>query len=132
MTLHFEQSPGSPPGGPAGATSPRVDDDVGGHAALVCAACGQRITDDAHRIEKAGSHEHTFVNPGGFVHHIGCFGFATGCSYLGAPETSFSWFPGYSWQIAHCSNCRAHLGWIFRAKDDRFHGLRVEALRRES
>ena len=42
----------------------------------------------------AGAHEHTFVNPGGFVHHIGCFNAAPGCIYLGPTETAFSWFPG--------------------------------------
>ena len=27
----------------------------------------------------------------------------------------FSWFPGYTWQIIHCSECYSHLGWEFRA-----------------
>jgi hypothetical protein len=114
-------------------TTPEVVDDrgrSGGRGSLVCAACGQRITDDAHRIEQGGAHEHTFVNPGGFVYRIGCFGVATGCSYRGSPETAFSWFPGWSWQIAACASCRAHLGWIFRAEGESFHGLIAEALRR--
>jgi len=34
--------------------------------ALVCAACGHRISDDDHRIEMSGAHEHTFVNPAGY------------------------------------------------------------------
>ena len=70
------------------------------------------------------------MNPGGFVHHLGCFGYAEGTSYLGTPESAFSWFPGYSWQIADCSACRAHPA--VRAKDDQAHGFRVAALRRES
>lgn len=31
----------------------------------------------------------------------------------GAPCTQFSWFPGYAWQIAACSQCNGHLGWKF-------------------
>jgi hypothetical protein len=34
---------------------------------LVCAACEHAITDDASRIDMAGAHEHTFVNPAGAV-----------------------------------------------------------------
>lgn len=123
--------PGAGVGVGAGATAihPDVDDDIGGHGPLVCASCGQRITDDDHRIERGGGHEHSFVNPGGFVHHIACFGVATGCSYRGEPETAFSWFPGFSWQIAECGACHAHLGWLFRSHDDSFHGFIVSALR---
>jgi len=95
-----------------------------------CATCDHRITEEAYRIEIAGAHEHTFVNPGGFVHHIGCFVAAPGCVHVGTPETAFSWFPGYSWQIASCARCRAHLGWIFRCAPEQFHGLRLVALRR--
>jgi hypothetical protein len=106
-----------------------ADDDTGGRGPLVCATCGQRITDEDHRVERGGGHEHTFVNPGGFVYHVACFAVATGCSYAGDPETAFSWFPGYSWQIAACGACRALLGWQFRSSDDVFHGLIVEAIR---
>ena len=38
---------------------------------LVCIACGHLISADHHRIEIHGAHEHTFVNPGGFVHQWG-------------------------------------------------------------
>lgn len=101
-----------------------TDDD-----ALRCAACEHRVTSLHHRIEIAGAHEHTFVNPGGFVHRIGCFVIAPGCIHVGDTETAFSWFPGWSWQIALCARCRAHLGWVFRCSGQRFHGLIVSALR---
>lgn len=78
-----------------------------------------------------GSHEHTFVNPGGFVHHIGCFAAAPGCAYLGSTESAFSWFPGWTWQIAACARCRAHVGWIYRNAGAQFHGLILAALRAE-
>src|SRR5882724_1382478 len=95
--------------------------------ALRCAACDHRITHEDYRIEMAGAHEHTFVNPHGIVHHIGCFVHAPGCAYTGATETAFSWFPGWTWQVAACAHCRAHLGWIYRNAGEQFHGLIVAA-----
>ncbi len=103
--------------------------DTDAHA-LVCAVCDHRITQDSYRIEVAGAHEHTFVNPHGIVHHLGCFALAPGCVHLGATETAFSWFPGWTWQIAVCARCRAHLGWIYRNAGEQFHGLVTAALRR--
>jgi hypothetical protein len=100
-----------------------------GERALLCAACGHRITDEDYRIEMAGAHEHTFVNPAGFVHHIGCFSTAPGCIHLGSTEAAFSWFPGWTWQVAACSRCRAHLGWIYRNAGEQFHGLITTAIR---
>lgn len=101
----------------------------GGDDALRCAVCDHRITDAAYRIEQAGAHAYTFVNPAGIVHHIGCFAAAPGCVHVGATETAFSWFPGWSWQVAACARCRAHLGWIFRCAGQQFHGLILAALR---
>ncbi len=97
---------------------------------LVCAACAHPITRDDYRIEMAGAHEHTYVNPHGIVHHLGCFALAPGCAHAGTPETAFSWFPGWSWQIAQCARCRTHLGWLYRNAGEQFHGLIVAALRR--
>ena len=109
-------------------TVDKTADDDGEHA-LVCVVCEHRISDTDHRIEMAGAHEHTFVNPNGIVHHIGCFDAAPGCGYIGDTESAFSWFPGWTWQIAVCSRCRAHVGWIFRNAGEQFHGLVVAALR---
>jgi len=110
-------------------TAPTVPTDA--RPALVCAACGHRITDDDYRIAVNGTHEHTFVNPGGFVHRIGCFVAAPGCAYVGATETAFTWFPGFTWQVAVCARCRAHVGWIYRCAGEQFHGLVIAALRRD-
>jgi hypothetical protein len=96
--------------------------------AILCRACGLRITEEAYRIAVQDRHEHTFVNPGGFAYHIGCFALAPGCIELGSPETYFSWFPGHSWQIVHCASCRQHLGWRFRCAGDSFHGLVLDRL----
>ena len=119
MLLDRERDRRSAPGGVAGEAS-----------ALVCVACGHRITDDASRITMSGAHEHTFVNPGGFVHHLGCFHPALGCAHVGPTEAAFSWFPGWTWQIAVCASCRAHVGWIYRNAGEQFHGLVLAALRR--
>ncbi|HUJ57662.1 MAG TPA: cereblon family protein [Kofleriaceae bacterium] len=110
-------------------TSPSSRGDDADRDALRCAACDHVITDPAYRIEMSGAHEHSFVNPGGFVHHIGCFAAAPGCIHLGDPEAAFSWFPGWTWQLAACARCRAHLGWIYRNAGEQFHGLIVRMLR---
>lgn len=96
---------------------------------LVCAACERRISHADYRIEVAGAHAHTCVNPDGFVHHLGCFAVATGLAYLGPTETGFSWFPGFTWQLAHCATCDRHLGWIYRCAGESFHGLVLDRLR---
>ncbi len=99
------------------------------HDALRCVVCDHEITDAASRTERGGAHEHTFVNPHGIAHHIGCFVSAPGCGHRGATETAFSWFPGWSWQVAVCGRCNTHLGWIFRCSGEQFHGLILAALR---
>lgn len=106
-------------------TTTRVPDDD----ALRCAGCGHRITDRAYRSEQSGAHEHTFVNPAGYMFRIGCFVAAPGCVYVGAPSEAFSWFPGWRWQVAVCGRCHAHVGWIFRLAAGQFHGLILSALR---
>ena len=104
---------------------------AGDDGELRCAVCEHRITAAAHRVERGGAHEHTFVNPGGFVHRIGCYVAAPGCIHVGDTQSAFSWFPGWTWQLALCARCRAHLGWIFRCAGEQFHGLIVTAIRGE-
>ncbi len=105
------------------------NDDDNDDDALRCAVCDHRISESTDRVERGGAHAHTFVNPHGIAHHIGCFAQAPGCVELGDIETAFSWFPGWSWQIAICGRCHTHLGWIFRLGDEQFHGLILAALR---
>lgn len=106
-----------------------AEDDAGEDRALVCTVCEQRITDESHRTEKGGGHEHTFVNPGGFVHRVRCFAAASGVAAIGAAESAFSWFPGYTWQVLDCSRCRVHIGWVFRCAGDGFYGLVADRLK---
>ncbi|MDQ3368069.1 MAG: cereblon family protein, partial [Myxococcota bacterium] len=109
-------------------TSPDAGAPTGDDDALRCTVCDHRITERAYGSERAGAHEHTFVNPGGIVHTIGCFVAAPGCGHVGPAETAFSWFPGWSWQVAVCAQCRTHVGWAFRCPPEQFHGLIRAAL----
>src|SRR5262249_6046751 len=96
---------------------------------LRCAACSHAITTERARIEVAGAHVHTFVNPAGQEFTIGCFGEAPGCIGVGEVSTFWSWFSGYAWQAAACARCGAHLGWLSRSADRAFAGLILSALR---
>ncbi|HTJ45031.1 MAG TPA: cereblon family protein [Kofleriaceae bacterium] len=126
----LEARPGPAQGPRAGRdTKPRDEDGSDDDDALVCTACEHRITSRDLREERAGAHEHTFVNPGGFVHHLGCFAAASGCVHVGGRETAFSWFPGWTWQIAECARCRTHMGWLFVCEHEQFHGLLLAKLR---
>lgn len=91
--------------------------------AVRCAACGLAIAKRSDRMEMSGAHEHTFVNPSGVVFQVACFREAAGCVEVGDEEATFTWFPGWTWQIAICARCRAHLGWKFRLSPDAFWGL---------
>lgn len=96
---------------------------------ILCSNCRHIITYPAERIEKIGSHHHTFANPHGIVYEIGCFRSAGGCGYAGPISNEFSWFGGFSWRVAICSQCLTHLGWLFLSSDaERFHGLILDRL----
>lgn len=97
---------------------------------LLCRACDQRITPDAARIPVGQQHEHTFTNPHGFVFHIGCFDDAPGVLEEGQPESRWSWFSGYAWQIVICQQCRWQLGWYF-SNGNGFYGLILDRLHAE-
>jgi len=82
---------------------------------LYCFVCGEPVTRVELRIAILGSHRHTFTNPGGFVYEIGCFAEAEGCEEAGEPTEVFTWFPGYAWHFAFCSDCGTHLGWAYQS-----------------
>jgi hypothetical protein len=107
-----------------------VADELGPGRALVCSACGRRITTPAARIEVGGSHEHDCVNPHGWRWRIGCFAAAEGLVPEGAPESTWSWFPGFTWQIERCAACGQLMGWHYRSgTEPAFHGLILAHLR---
>ncbi|MCX8043959.1 MAG: cereblon family protein [Desulfobacterota bacterium] len=88
-------------------------EDTWGDERLLCRACGQTITSPRERIDIAGAHRHTFVNPAGIVYEIGCFRNAVGCAFVGPATREWSWFAGYSWKIVVCGACLTHLGWLY-------------------
>lgn len=90
---------------------------------LHCAACSAVISNLANAIEINGSHHHHCTNPHGFDFHVGCFNEALGCSISGEREHADSWFPGFLWRYASCSECQQHLGWYFDHSEAYFYGL---------
>jgi hypothetical protein len=106
------------------ATAPHDDTSAETREAIVCRQCLHGITASAERTLVNGAHTHTFANPEGIVFEIGCYREAWGCGYLGPASPEFTWFAGYVWRIAVCSNCLTHLGWRFSSPDGHvFHGL---------
>jgi hypothetical protein len=96
---------------------------------LVCAACFAVVTRASERIVVHDRHEHTFLNPAGYVYRIGCYASAPGAGPFGAPSDDYAWFEGYSWQMAVCLACAEHLGWLFSGAGACFWGLIVDRLR---
>jgi len=118
-------------GEPAGA-APDVDvvdeTDDEPHRIVVCAACGEHVADADARIEVSGRHQHTCVNPAGYVYRIGCFSSARGCVGQGEWSDYYAWFDGYYWQIACCGRCSIHIGWAFTGEGADFHGLILDRI----
>lgn len=111
--------------------APRATEETRGEERRVvrCAACDHALTDENARTEKDGKHRHDFVNPSGLAFRIACYRDAPGCVEIGEAETFWSWFSGYSWRIASCAECAAHLGWSYRGRDDAFFGLIVDRIK---
>ena len=103
---------------------------------IYCGTCSAVIGRDSDRIQINGSHEHSCTNPYGFTFHIGCFRDALGCDIAGSPEAADSWFMGFQWRIAACSECQRHLGWYFDravpgADNAFFYGLILNRIQRD-
>ncbi len=97
---------------------------------IVCRQCLQRLTRPGERTTVNGSHKHTFANPSGVVFEIGCYRMASGIALIGPPSYEFPWFAGHSWQIAICSTCQSHLGWLFSGQGgSQFFGLILDRLK---
>lgn len=125
--LHLESRWKFKPGHvPVAGEQDQRDDQV--ERPLVCARCGHEITSSQARIEVAGLHQHSQVNPHGYIWEFRCFSSAPGCVGRGPFTGEFSWFAGMNWQLAHCAKCQLHLGWRFESasgESSGFHGLIV-------
>ena len=91
---------------------------------LRCKHCGAPISQMKHVFSVTGTSgtAGNYVNAYGVNHQtitLRSVDYDVLC--VGQPETKESWFPGYSWQIAHCPICFEHLGWKYQSvgiKDD--------------
>jgi hypothetical protein len=114
------------------ADAPEVDVDVVDEdepdvgRTFVCARCRAEITSVDAKLQMSGAFEHILCNPHGHVFRIGCFSEAPGAASAGEANAFFTWFPGYSWRVAICRSCLAHLGWSYG--DEAFWGLVLDAL----
>jgi hypothetical protein len=101
-------------------------------AAIRCRACDFVVTTGRQRISVQGAPEHRFMNPGGFLFHIGCFAEALGCVIVGPASPEYPWFPGMLWRLALCGGCQVHLGWHFRGDEGAgFFGLILDRIKEE-
>jgi hypothetical protein len=96
---------------------------------ILCRFCHAAITTRRAELEIDRHHQHRFINPSGVQYLIGCFTLAPGCDITGSATNEYSWFKGFSWQLARCSDCGEHLGWFYQqAESTQFFGLIVEKL----
>lgn len=116
---------------------PELQQDLRLHHALprrelvLCRFCHAPITSIREEIVVDQRHQHRFSNPHGHEFLIGCFRQAPGCDISGPASSHFSWFEGYAWQLALCTDCGEHLGWFYQhGERDQFHGLIVDKLAR--
>ncbi|WP_062270807.1 cereblon family protein [Endozoicomonas arenosclerae] len=90
---------------------------------IICLSCKHPITHGDSALSVMGSHQHTQCNPAGIFFQFSCYNQASGCLVTGEATAEFSWFPGYFWQFACCSDCGTHLGWFFSGGKPNFFGL---------
>lgn len=96
---------------------------------ILCRFCHAAITSKHEELTIGGNHQHCFINPNGFQFLIGCFTLAPGCDISGPATDEFTWFKGYVWQTARCSDCGEHLGWLYQnGEAKQFFGLIIDKL----
>ena len=93
-----------------------------------CQFCTAPVTRQSAQTAVDGAHRHRFTNPHGFRYTIVCYREAPGCALHGEPVAEFTWFPGYSWQLALCGSCQEHLGWYYQRHQHFFYGLIADKL----
>jgi len=109
-----------------------VEDEANDRRSFVyCAMCSNVLARAEDRIEVSGSHAHQFTNPFDVEFHIGCYSDALGCSISGQRVAADTWFPGFQWRYAHCSECHRHLGWYFDQAEVFFYGLILDRIQHD-
>ncbi len=101
-----------------------LDDGKNDRSFVFCAACSAVLGHSKDAININGSHQHFCTNPHGIDFNVRCYSDALGCAISGQPTAADSWFAGYSWRFATCSDCNTHLGWLFEnSSNNHFYGL---------
>jgi hypothetical protein len=90
---------------------------------ILCANCLANITSQEFLFFVDGRNVFRFTNPSGITFLIRLFSKAVGSVEKEIPTEQFSWFPGFSWNFAHCQKCETHLGWKYYSRDKNFFGL---------
>jgi len=103
-------------------------DDKDDKQKILCRICGYQITTREKKRAVNGQHQHILNNPAGIFYEIGCFSAANGCVNHGTATFEHTWFTGFAWRYALCTNCLTHLGWLFQSGDDSFYGLILKNL----
>lgn len=100
---------------------------------IYCAICSHVITSASEKTDVAGAHAHFLTNPHAIEFHVGCFRQALGCDISGQAEAADSWFMGFLWRYASCTECHSHMGWYFAqpSGDNAFYGLILDNLQEE-
>jgi cereblon len=101
-----------------------------------CKRCNNSIAVYADIFAMAkGNVNANYCNPAGYIHETLTVQktIENALRLVDRPSTDFSWFPGYSWQIAVCSKCSIHVGWKFSSvvkhlKPKSFFGLSNKSL----
>jgi cereblon len=90
--------------------------DVDERIRYLCRGCRAQISDGAAVFSPSGGPPvQVFTNPGGLVCQVLTLMRANGLMFLGPATSEYTWFPGYAWRIALCTQCTNHLGWRYEA-----------------
>ncbi|CAG9782347.1 unnamed protein product [Diatraea saccharalis] len=79
---------------------------------LCCGSCLTEIARREHIFAMSSDGVHSnYTNLGGFMHDVVTVSSAGNVVLDGGASAQYSWFPGYTWTIALCRSCAAHVGW---------------------
>ena len=100
----------------------------------ICAACNHVVASGSDTMEVKGSHTHRGTAGDGTEVQIGTFSSARGVSETGIPEVAApDWAESKRPCLGCvCSNCRAHLGWSYRAQssgEDSFKAVHMDLVK---
>lgn len=98
------------------------------HRHVLCRNCMSTITSPDTIVTVDGEHIHAFINPAGIKYTIACYSSALGCITHGILTLENTWFDGFSWNFALCSQCLIHLGWFYHSQSEHFFGLILDRL----